>query len=75
MVVKIEELIFGYDYEGKNVAWTWDVEPLEKIFWKTWKPKLTNVKILSKFTDHKLKQLTRTDIYESVIAKQHPPKP
>mgnify|MGYP003640676502 CR=1 FL=1 len=38
--------IFGYDDEGSNVAWTWNVSPIEKITWKTWKPKLNNVKII-----------------------------
>ena len=29
--------IFGYDYNGVNVEWTWRVRELEKIYWKTLK--------------------------------------
>ena len=47
MVVNKTDLIFGHDDNGQDITWTWDVEPIEKIYWKTWKPKVTNVKILT----------------------------
>ena len=74
MVIKGHGLIFGYDYEGTNISWTWNVRPKEKIYWKTWKPKLENVKILTDLTDEKQKSKIAKEIFEGVIDSGHPTK-
>ncbi len=74
MVIKGHGLIFGYDYEGTNISWTWNVRPKEKIYWKTWKPKLENVKILTDLTDEKQKSKIAKEIFEGVIDSEHPTK-
>mgnify|MGYP003660099259 FL=1 len=65
--------IFGYDDEGSNVAWTWNVKPIEKLGWKTWKPKLNNVKIIG-LTDEKECARLQKEIYESVMLSEYPKK-
>lgn len=62
MAIKGYNLTFGYDYEGTNISWTWNVRPKEKIYWKTWKPKLENVKILTDLTDEKQKRIIAKEI-------------
>lgn len=74
MVIKGYNLTFGYDYEGTNISWTWNVRPKEKIYWKTWKPKLENVKILTDLTDEKQKRTIAKEIFEGVINSEHPTK-
>ena len=39
--------IFGYDYNGQNVTWPWRLREVAKIYWKTWKPQLHDVKIIN----------------------------
>jgi len=65
--------IFGYDDDGSNVAWTWNVTPIEKMSWKTWKPKLNNVKIIG-LTDTKECARLQKEIYESVMLSEYPKK-
>jgi|TARA_X000001316_G_C892793_1_gene13877 hypothetical protein len=74
MVIKGYNLTFGYDYEGTNISWTWNVRPKEKIYWKTWKPKLENVKILTDLTDEKQKRIIAKEIFEGVLNSEHPIK-
>jgi|TARA_R110000744_G_scaffold303454_1_gene412132 hypothetical protein len=74
VVIKGHGLIFGYDYKGTNISWTWNVRPKEKIYWKTWKPKLENVKILTDLTDEKQKSKIAKEIFEGVIDSEHPTK-
>ena len=74
MVVNKTNLIFGHDDNGQDIIWTWDVEPIEKIYWKTWKPKVTNVKVLTDLTDPKEKNRIAKDIYEQIMTREHPPK-
>ena len=44
------------------------------MFWKTWKPKLINVKILTDLKDSKEKKRIAKDIHEQIITREHPPK-
>ena len=65
--------IFGYDYNGTNIEWTWNVREIEKIYWKTWRPKIQNVKIIG-LTDKKEANKLKKEIWESVIESEHPKK-
>ena len=47
MTIDNIDLTFNHDDNGTDISWTWDVKPIDKVFWKTWKPKLINVKILT----------------------------
>ena len=67
-------LVFGYDYKGKNIEWTWNVRPKEKIFWKTWKPKVEDIHVLSDLTNKKEKSRICKEIWEDIINAEHPPK-
>ena len=51
-----------------------EVQPIEKIYWKTWKPKVTNVKVLTDLTDPKEKNRIAKDIHEQIMTREHPPK-
>ena len=62
--------IFGYDYEGRNIEWEWNVRPLKKIFWKTWKPKLENVKLLN-VSDTNEYKIIQKKLYDEIIEKEH----
>jgi len=66
--------IFGYDYNGTNIEWTWNVREVGKIYWKTWKPRLNHVKILSTLQDDKTYGIIKEEIYESVMESEHPKK-
>ena len=66
--------IFGYDYNGSNIEWTWNVREVEKISWKTWKPRLNHVKILSTLQDDKSYGIIKEEIYDSVMESEHPKK-
>ena len=74
MTIKKYNLEFGYNYNGENILWTWDVEPIEKVFWKTWKPKLANVKIITVLTDKEESSKIAKEIFEGVINSEHPIK-
>ena len=65
--------IFGYDYNGQNVEWTWRVREVEKIYWKTWKPKLSDVKILN-LTDSNEVSKVQQEIFQGVMDSEHPKK-
>ena len=71
---KMNRPIFGYDYNGTNIEWTWNVLEVEKIYWKTWKPRLNNVKILSTTQDAKMLNKIKEEIYKSVMESEHPKK-
>ena len=70
---KMNRPIFGYDYNGTNIEWTWNVREIEKIYWKTWRPKIQNVKIIG-LTDKKEANKLKKEIWESVIESEHPKK-
>jgi len=71
---KMNRPIFDYDYNGTNIKWTWNVLEVEKIYWKTWKPRLNNVKILSTTQDAKMLNKIKEEIYKSVMEAEHPKK-
>ena len=70
---KMNRHIFDYDYNGTNIEWTWNVREIEKIYWKTWRPKIQNVKIIG-LTDKKEANKLKKEIWESVIESEHPKK-
>ena len=65
---------FGYDYNGTNIKWTWNVRPLKNIYLKNWKPRLNHVKILSTLQDDMDRDIIKEKIYESVMEAEHPKK-
>ena len=70
---KMNRPIFNYDYNGTNIEWTWNVLEVEKIYWKTWKPRLNNVKILN-LTNTKEVSKVQQEIFEGVMDSEHPKK-
>ena len=74
MTIDNIDLTFNHDDNGTDISWTWDVKPINKVFWKTWKPKLINVKILTDLEDSKEKKRIAKDIHEQIITREHPPK-
>ena len=70
---KMDRPIFDYDYNGTNIKWTWNVLEVEKIYWKTWKPRLNNVKILN-LTNTKEVSKVQQEIFQGVIDSEHPKK-
>ena len=67
-------LIFGYDYNGKNIKWTWNVRPKDKVYWKTWKPKKENIKLLTPLTSKAENDKLMAEIFEGIINTEHPKK-
>ena len=65
--------IFGYDYNGTNIEWTWNVSA-EKLTWKTWKPRLNNVKIISTGLDDATCVIIKEKIYKTVMDSEYPKK-
>ena len=66
--------IFGYDHNGTNIEWTWNVTPVEKMSWKTWKPRLNNVKIISTGLDDATCVIIKEKIYKCVMDSEYPKK-
>ena len=64
--------IFGYDYNGTNIEWTWNVSPIEKMSWKTWRPRLNNIKIISSGLDDATCVIIKEDIYKTVMDSEYP---
>jgi hypothetical protein len=66
--------IFGYDHNGTNIEWTWNVTPVEKMSWKTWKPRLNHVKIISTGLDDATCVIIKEKIYKTVMDSEYPKK-
>ena len=65
--------IFGYDYNGTNIKWTWNVSA-EKLTWKTWRPRLNDVKIISSGLDDATCGIIKEEIHKSVMDSEYPKK-
>ena len=65
-------VVFGYDYNGKNIEWIWNVRPKDKVFWKTWKPKKENIKLLTPLTNKAENDKLIAEIFEGIIKDEHP---
>jgi hypothetical protein len=65
--------IFGYDYNGTNIEWTWNVSA-EKLTWKTWRPRLNDVKIISTGLDDATCVIIKEKIYKTVMDSEYPKK-
>jgi len=42
------------------------------VYWKTWKPKKENIKILTRLTDKEESGRLRVEIFEGIIKDEHP---
>tara|TARA_R110000803_G_scaffold98121_2_gene166285 strand:+ start:217 stop:477 length:261 start_codon:yes stop_codon:yes gene_type:complete len=56
-----------------TIEWTWKTTPPEAIYWKTYKCKKKDVRVLSKVTKEQRKLLTDA-LYEHYIESEHPKK-
>jgi|TARA_R110000796_G_scaffold41695_1_gene103090 hypothetical protein len=56
------KIIFGHDDNGTDIEWTWDVSPKAKMYWKTWKPKVSDVEILSKVSNKDKNRISKNII-------------
>tara|TARA_R110002051_G_scaffold120026_1_gene193286 strand:+ start:408 stop:668 length:261 start_codon:yes stop_codon:yes gene_type:complete len=68
----MSKLIFGYDHNGTNIKWHWLDQ--DKQYWKTWKPKLNDVKIISSGLDAKTHSIIQENIYKDVMDSEFPKK-
>jgi|TARA_R100000008_G_C3526957_1_gene137091 hypothetical protein len=59
--------------DAGTIEWTWRTQPPEAIYWKTYKPKKRDIKILSRVTPEQRKKVT-SEIYEDIILTEHPPR-
>ena len=58
--------------DAGTIEWTWRTKPAEAIYWKTYKPKKRDIKILSRVKPEQRKKVT-TELYQSIIQTEHPP--
>tara|TARA_R100001594_G_scaffold10558_1_gene24756 strand:- start:5550 stop:5813 length:264 start_codon:yes stop_codon:yes gene_type:complete len=56
-----------------TIEWTWRTQPPEAIYWKTYKPKKRDIKILTKVTPNQRKEITN-ELYQEIMDKEHPKK-
>jgi len=64
----------NFYFESTNndtIKWTLKTKPLEAIYWKTYKVKKRDVRILSKVTPEQRKNLTN-EIYEDIMLTEKP---
>jgi hypothetical protein len=74
MIDKKNLKLYHLRENGQVIEWTWSCRPYKKIFWKTWKPVLENVKILSNIKDKDEHKLIQQEVYEEVMNKEFPKK-
>ena len=56
-----------------TIEWTWRTQPPEAVYWKTYKPKKRDIKILTKVTPNQRKEITN-ELYQEIMDKEHPKK-
>ncbi len=59
------------DVLNRLVEWTWKDE--RAIYWKTYKPKITDVKILTELNSNE-KKLVKAELHKQIMDREHPPK-
>lgn len=59
------------DVLNRLVEWTWKDE--RAIYWKTYKPKITDVKILTELNRDE-KKLVKAELHKQIMDREHPPK-
>jgi Mg/Co/Ni transporter MgtE len=59
------------DVLNRLVEWTWKDE--RAIHWKTYKPKITDVKILTELNKDE-KKLVIAELHKQIMDREHPPK-
>tara|TARA_B100001250_G_scaffold10084_1_gene8791 strand:- start:928 stop:1170 length:243 start_codon:yes stop_codon:yes gene_type:complete len=67
------ELKFYYDDKGVPVQWTYAVRPKKLIFYKNWRPKKQNIKVIG-LTDEKENARLQQEILDDINRKEHPKK-
>jgi hypothetical protein len=60
--------------DGIIIQWTWNCRPYKKVFWKTWKPTIDNVQILTGLTESTEADTIRQEILDEVLRKEFPSK-
>ena len=61
-----------YNDNGTDIQYTF--KDTSKIHWKTWKPKVEDIDVLSDLTSKKEKSRICKEIWEDIINAEHPPK-
>ena len=61
-----------YNDNGTDIQYTF--KDTSKIHWKTWKPKVEDIHVLSDLTNKKEKSRICKEIREDIINAEHPPK-
>ena len=59
------------DVLNRLVEWTWKDE--RAFTWKTYTPKITDVKILTELTNDE-KKLVKAELHPQIMDREHPPK-
>jgi Spy/CpxP family protein refolding chaperone len=59
--------------DAGTIKWTWRTQPAEAIYWKTYKPKKRDIKILSRVTPEQRQKVTK-ELHQDIIQNEHPPK-
>jgi len=59
--------------DAGTIKWTWQTKPAEAIYWKTYKPKRRDIKILSRVTPEQRQKVTK-ELHQDIIQNEHPPK-
>ena len=59
------------DVLNRLVEWTWKDE--RAIHLKTYKPKITDVKILTELNSNE-KKLVKAELHQQIMDREHPPK-
>ena len=67
------ELKFYYDDKGVPVQWTYAVRPKKQIFFKNWRPKKHNIKVIG-LTNEKENDRLQQEILDDINRKEHPKK-
>ena len=62
-------LAFDSSFVEDPVEWVWK-DPV-KCFWKTWKPKISDIEIISDLPGA-IKSKVRKELYEGIMQDEHP---
>jgi len=60
--------------DGMIIQWTWNCRPYKKVFWKTWKPTIDNIKIVEGLTNPAEHDTICQEILVEVLQKEFPTK-
>ena len=74
MIPKKNLQLYHKLHDGRIIQWTWNCRPYKKVFWKTWKPMIDNVKIVEGLTNPDEHDTIRQEILDEVLRKEFPSK-